>query len=446
MKLSSLVRPLLLRAALLCCAVVPSVQATPNIQHWLTPGGARVYFVESRALPIIDVQVDFAAGSAYDPPGKAGLAALTRGVLELGAGDLDESAVASRLADLGAQLGGGADLDRASVVLRTLSAEDKREPALEILRSVLQAPRFAPEIVERETARKVAALKDALTRPDTLAGRAFWSALYPDHPYGRQATPESLAALTRDDVQAFCAAHYSAPRAVLSLVGDLSRAQAEALAARLADALPAGQPLVPLAAPQPPAAGEERIAHPSAQAHVFLGLPAIRRGDPDFFALVVGNYTLGGGGFVSRLMKEVREKRGFAYSVYSTFSPLAQPGPFQIGLQTKKAQADDALGVAREVLARFVAEGPTPAELKAAKQNLVGGFPLRLDSNRKIVDNVAVIGFYGLPLDYLARYAENVERVTAADVRAAFARHVPPERLRTVVVGGAASAEPAPAP
>ena len=436
MMLLSLVRNGLLRAALLSCVTLPVAQAAPPIQHWLTPGGARVYFVESRALPILDVQVDFSAGSAYDPPAKAGLAALTRGLLDLGAGEFDESAVASRLADLGATLGGGADLDRASVVLRTLSAEDKRLPALEIMRSVLQSPRFAPEIVEREVARRVSGLKDALTRPDTLAARAFWGALYPDHPYGRLTTPESLASLTRDDVLAFHAKHYGVSRASVSLVGDLTRAQAESVAARLVDSLPAGDSPASPDAAIAPQGGKVSVAHPSAQAHVYLGLPAIRRGDPDFFPLIVGNYTLGGGGFVSRLMKEVREQRGFAYSVSSSFSPLAQPGPFQIALQTKKAQADEALGVAREVLLRFVSEGPTAAELTAAKQNLVGGFPLRLDSNRKILDNLAVIAFYGLPLDYLDRYAENVERVSAADVKAAFSRHVVPERLRTVVVGG----------
>ena len=446
MKLSSFLRTLLSRAAWAALAVTPLAQAAPVIQHWQTAGGARVYFVESRALPIVDVQVDFSAGSAYDPAEKGGLASLTRGVLDLGAGELDENAIAGRLADLGAQLGGGADLDRASVSLRTLADETKREPALAILRSVLQAPRFAPEVIERERARRSAALKDALTRPDTLAARAFWAALYPEHPYGRQTTPDGLNALTRADVQAFYAAHYRAERATVTLVGDLSRAQAETIAASLVEGLPQGAAAgSSLAAPQGYAPGETRIAHPSAQAHVYLGLPAIRRGDPDFFPLIVGNYTLGSGGFVSRLMKEVREKRGYAYSVYSSFSPQAQPGPFQIVLQTKGAQADDALAVAREVLARFVAEGPSAAELKAAKQNLVGGFPLRLDSNRKILDNVALIGFYGLPLDYLDRYAANVERVSAADVKAAFARHVALDRLSTVVAGGeTAAAAPKP--
>ena len=167
---------------------------------------------------------------------------------------------------------------------------------------------------------------------------------------------------------------------------------------------------------------------------MYIGLPAIERGNPDFFPLLVGNYTLGGGGFVSRLMKEVRDKRGYAYSVYSYFAPLKQTGPFQIGLQTKRSQARDALKVTREVLTDFLKDGPSDDELAAAKANLTGSFPLRLDSNKKILDNVANIGFYGLPLDYLDQYQAKVQEVTADDVRKAFARRVRPENLITVTV------------
>jgi zinc protease len=337
---------------------------------------------------------------------------------------------------LGAQLSGGIDMDRASISLRTLSAPDKRVPALDILRAVLVSPRFPAEVFERERARTVAALKDALTRPETIASQAFWRAMYPGHPYGRQSTPESVSALARDELPAFYRMHYTAQRATLAIVGDLSRADAEALAQQLTSALPSGAGTAPLAVPQLPVAAEQRIAHPAAQAHLLIGLPAVKRGDPDFFPLLVGNYSLGGGGFVSRLMKEVRDRRGLAYSVYSYFLPLAQPGPFQIGLQTKKAQANDALKLTRDVLAGFLAEGPSASELKAAKQNLVGSFPLRLDSNKKILENVAVIGFYGLPLDYLDRYAENIEKVTVAEIKAAFSRHVQPGHLVTVVVAG----------
>jgi len=422
-------------AAVFLWAVQAAV-AGPKIEHWVAPSGARVYFVENHALPMLDVQVDFPAGSARDPADLSGVASLAHTLLDLGTESLDETQIANKLADVGAQISGGVEPDRASVSLRTLSAADKRDAALAVYRAVLSSPRFPAEVLERERARRIAALKESLTRPDVIASRAFWAALYPGHPYGRAATPESLAAITRDDLERFYRLHYRAGSAVVTLVGDLTRADAEGLAQALTADLPGGR-AVPVFAPLPiPRSGEQRLPHPAAQAHVLIGFPALKRGDSDFFALQVGNYTLGGGGFVSRLMREVREKRGFAYSVYSYFMPLVQRGPFQIGLQTKKEQADEALSVARDVLIKFLGEGPSEEELLAAKQNLAGSFPLRLDSNRKILDHVAVIGFYDLPLDYLDTYVANIEKVTAEDVRTAFLRHVRLEHLVTVVVGG----------
>jgi zinc protease len=296
----------LLTAAVLLLAAQAAL-AGVKIEHWTSPSGARVYFVETRALPILDVQVDFAAGSMFDPAGKMGTAALTRAALGLGAGKLDETAIAEQLADIGANLGGGADTDRASIALRTLSAADKREPALELLRTVLHAPRFDAAIFEREKARTIAGLKEALTQPAAIGGKAFWAALYPDHPYGRQASPESVAALTRDDLSTFHARYYTPANASITLVGDLSRGEAERVAESIARGLPRGAAAVPPAAPTLAPGSTVKLAHPASQAHILIGLPAIERGNPDFFPLLVGNYTLGGGGFVSRLMKEVRD-------------------------------------------------------------------------------------------------------------------------------------------
>jgi zinc protease len=411
-----------------------SALAGVKIEHWVSPSGARVYFVESRVLPMLDIQVDFAAGSMFDPQGKSGLAALTRATLDNGAGKLDETAIAEQLADIGANLGGGADTDRASVALRTLSAKDKREPALAILKAVLHQPLFDAAIFEREKARTIAGLKEAMTRPDSIAGKAFWAAMYPNHPYGRQATPESVAALNRDDLAAFHARYYVAANASITLVGDLSRGEAEKIAEAIAADLPKGVAATLPAAPELAAGNTIALAHPASQAHVYIGLPAIERGNPDFFPLLVGNYTLGGGGFVSRLMKEVRDQRGYAYSVYSYFAPMRHTGPFQIGLQTKRSQAKDAVKVAREVLDGFLRDGPSEDELAAAKANLTGSFPLRLDSNKKILDNVANIAFYGLPLDYLDHYQAKVQAVSAEQIKAAFARRVVPNNLVTVTV------------
>jgi zinc protease len=219
-------------------------------------------------------------------------------------------------------------------------------------------------------------------------------------------------------------------------VGNITRAQAEEIATQLTRGLPESKDALPtIDAVVLPKGTESRIAHPSSQSHVLIGMPALQRGDADFFPIVVGNYILGGGGFASRLLVEVREKRGLAYSAYSYFSAMAQLGPFQLGLQTKKEQTDLALKVARDTLETFLREGPTEKELKAAKQNLVGGFPLRIDSNKKLLDQLSTIGFYRLPNDYLDHWSESIERVSIAQIREAFQRKVKQENLVTVIVG-----------
>lgn len=415
-----------------------AAQATPAIQHWQTPQGARVLFVESRELPMLDIAVDFPAGSARSPAGKSGLAHLTHGLLDQGAGGLSDTEIAHRLADVGAVLAGRFDRDRAALTLRTLSSAAEKEKALDVLARVLQRPDFPPAVVAREKRRLIAALREAEADPGEVASRAFYRTLYGAHPYAEdeQGEAASIARLTRRDLRDFYRAHYSASNAVISLIGDISRAEAEAIAARLSAGLPGATAAPALPRVPPPAPAEMRIPHPSTQSHVLLGTVGMARNDPDFFPLFVGNYVLGGGGFDSRLMREVRDKRGFAYSAYSYFLPLAEAGPFQLGLQTKLAQTDDALKVARDTLRQFIAEGPTAAELAQAKSNLVGGFPLRLDSNKKILDFLSLIGFYQLPLDYLDTWVGKVEAVDVAAVKQAFARRIDPDRLATVVVGG----------
>jgi len=409
-------------------------QAGSQIQHWVAPTGAKVYFVASRDLPILDVRIDFVAGGARSPAGKSGVASLTAGLLEAGAGSLDEEQISGRLVDLGAQLSSSSDHDMASVSLRTLSSVEEKAGALALMRAVLSAPTFPEAVLAREKTRTIEALKEADTRPDAIAGKRFTQALYPNHPYGNVATQDSVAAITRDDLVAFHKTHYVAKTAVVSIIGDVSRAEAETIAVQLTEALPAGAGSATLPAVSLPQRETIKLPHPAAQSHIHVGLPALARTDPDYFALLVGNYTLGGGGFVSRLMKEVREKRGYAYSVYSYFAPRVLPGPFQIGLQTKREQAQDALKVVDEVLTKFLAEGPTAQELVAAKKNLIDGQALRIDSNAKLLGYLSLIGFYGLPLDYLDQFPRKVAAVTRDDVKAAFLRHVKPEHLVTVIV------------
>jgi zinc protease len=348
---------------------------------------------------------------------------------------LDEAALAERLADIGASQGAGASDDRASASLRTLTSQRELDAAIALLAKLVSQPTFPEVPLQRERERVIQGLREAAVKPDAIAQRTFSELIYPRHPYGRDPLPESIAAITRDDLVDFHRRYFGASRAVVSIVGAIDRARAEAIAEQLTRDLPQGVTPAPMPPVEAPQALERRIPHPATQSHIVIGAPAMARSDPDFFPLFVGNYVLGGGGFVSRLTAEVREKRGLSYSVYSYFSPMMQPGPFAIGLQTRKSQTDEALAVVRQTLEGFVRDGPTEAELLAAKQNLVGGFALRIDSNRKILDNIANIGWYQLPLDYLERWTDQVEKVTTAQVREAFGRKVFPQRMVTVIVG-----------
>jgi zinc protease len=417
----------------------PADVVSTHIEHWTTANGARVYYVHAPELPMVDVRVVFDAGSARDGD-KPGLALLTNTLLDQGAGERDADAIAEGLEGLGAQMGSGAERDMAWLTLRSLTDPALLDPALELFGTVLARPRFAAADVERERQRMLVGLQYQDQRPGEVAERVFFSAIFGDHPYAapKDGTPDSVRALRAADLRAFYERHYVARNTLVALVGDLDRARAERLAEELTAGLASGE-----AAPALPEVADlqapvtERIRMSASQSHVLLGVPGKTRTDPDYFTLFVGNHVLGGSGLVSRISDEVREKRGLSYSAYSYFMPMARRGPFQLGLQTRNEQVDEALQVLRDTLVRFREEGPMEDELVAAKRNIIGGFPLRIDSNRKIVEYIAMIGFYGLPLDYLDRFNERVEAVTAEQIRDAFQRRVDPGRMVTVVVGGA---------
>lgn len=429
-------RPVWLAMGLLLLAGL--ADANPKIQTWETANGARVLFVSAPEIPMVDVRVVFDAGSARDGA-RSGVAAFTAGMLTEGARDWSADVIADRLEGVGAELSAAADRDMTSIAIRSLTREPALSTAVETLAAVLSEPTFAPADLERQRENTLIAIRQAEEQPSAVAQKALFRQVFGSHPYAADptGTAASVRALTRDDLQAFHRRYYSGANAVVAIVGDLDRAAAEALAERVVGKLPRGErpaPLPPVA--ELTAAADERIAFPSSQTTILVGQPGMRRGDPDYFALYLGNHILGGSGLVSLLMEEVREKRGLSYSTYSHFLPLAQPGPFLMSLQTKNDQADQALGVMLDTLARFVDQGPTESELTAAKKNLTGGFPLRIAENSDIVQYLAMIGFYGLPLDYLDRFTDRIQAITAGQIRDAFARRVHPARLATVRVGG----------
>ena len=413
------------------------------IQHWQTSNGARVYFVENRDIPMLDLSIDFAAGAGFDRAQKQGVASMTNRILQRGSEGLTEDEIASKTADVGAGISGRFDSDRAGLGMRTLSSRAEREQALEVFTRMLQKPLFPANVLAREKTRLIGSLKESDIQPGTIAGLTFNRLMYGAHPYGLRASGdiESVGNISRDDLEAFYRQNYVAKGAVIAIMGDVSRDEANAIAERITAGLP--QPQNSAAALPVVEAKAEKVTrlipHHASQSHILIGSIGIARGDPDYFPLFVGNYILGGGGFASRINDEVRQKRGLAYSASSYFSPLAQKGSFVISMQTRKDQAQEAMDVTLKTLRDFVANGPTAKELQDAKSNLVGGFPLRIDNNRKIHDYLGVIGYYNLPLTYLDEFIGHVERVTLADIKRAFAARIDPDKLITVVVGSEAA-------
>jgi len=285
----------------------------------------------------------------------------------------------------------------------------------------------------------IGAIKESDIQPGTIVARTFNELMYREHPYGLRSSGDiaSVEKIARDDLVAFYLQHYHARGAVIAIMGDVSREQAAAIAERVSAGLPP-PPATPTVLPPVPGQTQQitrLIPHHASQSHILLGAIGIARNDADYFPLFVGNYILGGGGFASRISEEVRQRRGLAYSAGGYFAPRLERGPFIISMQTRKDQAQQALDVALKTLRDYIANGPTVRELEDAKKNLIGGFPLRIDSNRKIHEYLAVIGFYNLPLNYLDEFTRNIERVTVDDIKRAFAARIDPEKLITVVVG-----------
>jgi zinc protease len=417
---------------------VAAAQAMPAIQHWVTESGARVYFVPAPELPMVDVNITFAAGSARDD-GHPGLASLTSTLLDKGAAGLSADQIAVRVESLGARLSSASARDMASLSLRSLSDSAHLQPALDIMRDVVGAPDFNQADFERERERMLVALRHDEQSPATVAEYTFYKLVYREHPYASrpEGTEASLKALTVKQVKAFYRRYYVAANAVIGIVGDIDRAAAESLAERVTAKLQPGE----RAAPVPPVdpltdSVEQRLFHPSTQTHVQMGAPGMRRGDPDYFPLYVGNHVLGGGGLVSRLNEAVREQRGLSYSVNSYFTPMEQDGPYLFSLQTRNDQVDEALAVMRETLQTYLDKGPTQDELTASVNNITGGFPLLIENNSKILGYIVMIGFYGLPLDYLETFNDSVTAVTREQIMDAYRRRVHPADMVTVIVGG----------
>lgn len=408
-----------------------------SIQSWKSDNGAKVMFVHAPQLPMVDIHLVFDAGSARDGD-KPGLAMMTNSMLDLGAAEWSTDDIAERFDSVGAQFGTDSLRDMATLSLRSLTEKAWLDKSIQTLNAILTKPKFVDAELERIRKQVLISLRNHEQSPGTIANKIFYKTLYQGHPY---ATPimgnmDSIKAISRNDLLKFYKQYYVSSNAVIAIVGDVDREQAEELVESILDGLPEGEHAKQIASPKP--LKEARVVHkehPSTQTHILVGQPGMKRGDKDYLALYVGNHILGGSGFSSRIVEEIREKRGLAYSSYSYFTPMRVEGPFIMGLQTANTNKDEALKILNEVLREFIEKGPTAEELLHAKKNITGGFALKVDSNKDIIGYLGMIGFYDLPLNYLKTFNDRVEAITLEQIKDAFKRRVDPDKLATITIG-----------
>ena len=412
------------------------VSGRVRIEKVVSPGGIEAWLVQESAVPLVVLQMGVPGGSTLEPDAKAGLAQLHTSLLREGAGALSSKEFRTALEDDAIRLGFDAGRDTSFATLQTLS--ENVDKAFRLLSLALQVPRFDPEDIERVRKQHLAGLQQALSDPGYLAQLAFFSAAFPDHPYGRPTagTAETLAAITRDDLVAHHAKAMTRSGLKIGVVGDIDAERLAVLLDRTFAKLPAG-PETPHAAPPvtPRAGAIELVQKPNPQSVALFGLPGILREDADFIPAYVMNYILGGGGFASRLMEEVREKRGLAYGVASWLNPLDSAGLYMGQVATRNDAVGYSLNLIRREFERMAREGVTEEELRNAKTYLTGSYPLRFDSNSKIARQLVAIQLDDLGLDYINERNGLVEAVTAADVARVAKRLLDADGLLIAVAG-----------
>ena len=411
--------------------------ALPNVEHWQLSNGANVYFVPTTGLPILDVQLMFDAGSAHDGS-QLGQAALTSALLDESAGGLTAQQVAENIESVGAQLSTSASRDFSSITYRSLTDEKVLATAWPVFINVVNSPDFSSTDFNRLKQRILLSIKQREESPGTLAQLALYEQIYEGHPYKNpiQGTEKTVTELNVEDVRRYYQQYYVGKNLTVVMVGGVTRQAAEKLVNDLVGKLKTG-----VKAAQIPAVLDRSEAlqlhkdYPSQQTHLLYATPVLKHNDPDYFALHVGNHILGGSGFSSRIVKEIREERGLAYSAYSYFNAMRQKGPFLLGLQTKNERVAEASTALKETLKTFITEGPTEEELLASKKNIRGGFALKLDSNKKLMSVISGIVVSGRSLDYLNTYLQNINGVTLDSIKDAFQRRVDMEKMVMVTVG-----------
>lgn len=421
---------------LLAFALLARPAAAVEIKRVVSPGGIEAWLVEDHKIPVVALEWVFADAGGRDPAGKAGLANLASTLLDEGAGPYDSQAFQGRLQDLATSLNYDAARDGFTGSLRTL--KDNAPAAFDLVRLSLTEPHVTAEALERMRSAILSSLKRDETDPNYITRRLFYATAYPDHPYGDEirGTPETLAALTPGDVRAFVTRELTRDRLVIAAAGAITPDELATALDSMFGALPATTAAPPLPEVTAKGAGETLVAlRPIPQTFIMMGQPGVKRDDPDWFAAVVMNHVLGGGSFTSRLMTEVREKRGLTYGVYSAIYPLDHSALVLAGGSTRNATAGQALDIMRAEWRRMAEGGVTDEELADAKTYLTGSFPLQFTSTTAIAQILLQVKKNRLGIDYLDKRNDYINGVTREDVARVARRLLDPDTLLTVLVG-----------
>ena len=409
--------------------------AMPPVQRTVLPNRLVLLVCEEHSLPFVTLQLLIDSGSRTDPPGQEGLSYMTARGLLLGTSKRTVTAINEELDFMGAALNASSGRDYTTVSLRVLKKD--LDKGLDLLMDALTQPTFPDEEIRREVEKTLAAIQSQEDQPDEVAEKAFQRDLFLTSPYAHpvHGTKESLSRLTREALVKFYRAYYHPNHSILTVAGDITADELKVkILPRFTNWPTAEIPEVPFVTTFAKEPKVTKIDREITQANIILGHVGVSRNNPDYYALTVMNYILGGGGFSSRLVEEIRDKRGLAYSVASFFDPGKYPGSFQIALQTKNSSAREAIALSLEEMKRIQTQGVSEKELDAAKKYLMGSFPMRFDTQGKLVNFLTQIEYYGLGLDYPEKYPSLIRSVTREDVLRVAKTYLHPENVILVVV------------
>ena len=428
-----------MRVLILLLLFVSSAQAKLDIKHWTTPEGAKVFFAQTKGLPILDIQLNFDAAASRDGD-QFGLASLTSALLGTATQYHNEEQIINSFEAVGAQFSNSSLKDMSIVSMRTLTRQSILKKSLDIFTEVIAQPSFEQTYLTREKRQTLRAIEAAKQSPASVASLAFDKAVFADHPYAHAkiGTQETISQISLKDIKHHYQQYYVAKNLTIALVGDISKAQAKQIARQISHGLNIGEKakvnsiVLPLEQLQ-----TIHIEFPSKQTHLLIGQAGINRSHIDYYPLYLGNHIFGGSGLTSILSDEIREKKGLAYSAYSYFTKMQSNGFFMMRMQTKNSQTEEAKKIAIRTLEYFITHPMAQQQLQDGKDNIIGGFALETASNANILTYLSIIGFYNLPLDYLSGFTDKIKDISAEDIQKSYERLIDMDKLIVLSVGKA---------